>query len=303
VPSELYVASAEPYFFSAYALPLVSGETPSFTSTSVNEPVPVAQDSEHLYVGSFDDGVIYQYNLPLPPILAPPALVHHAAYIAPFSRAPMLAPQQCDPPQSFCPGLAELSGLAVTDKYLYVAGSTGLSHEVLQYALPLTESEVPSGSVIGFSYSDFLGIAAQNRTLYVASTTAGTVGAYALPLTLNQQPKYTISTASQDTGATGVAIDRGCHHLYVSLLEYDAVYVFKLPYITGVPPTVLHVNSSTGSPYGIAISASNLFVTAGDIFAYPLPLTSESVPDAVVPFSGFSTGVTTLYPYLNRRCG
>ena len=61
----LYVTSASPYFFNGYRLPLHNGEEATLTETGVNEPVPIADDGRDLYVGSFDDGTIFTYSLPL----------------------------------------------------------------------------------------------------------------------------------------------------------------------------------------------------------------------------------------------
>ena len=76
--------------------------------------------------------------------------------------------------------------------------------------------------VTGFSGIDFLGVAARDHTLYVASTTAGTVCAMLLPLRNDEAPTYTIPTIPQSHGVVGVAVDGS--HLYVSL--------FAVPYTT-----------------------------------------------------------------------
>ncbi|HEY1655850.1 MAG TPA: hypothetical protein VGF86_12135 [Candidatus Tumulicola sp.] len=138
--------------------------------------------------------------------------------------------------------------------------------------------------VTGFSQPDFLSIATENRTLYVASTTAGTVGAYSLPLTPNQPAEYIISTARQYDGATGVAADRRCHHLYVSLYTLGQVYDYKLPYRPSEPPTILQVDPHVGT-YGIAVGDDHLFI-----------------PDAIVPFAGSGTGIMVRSRYSSRPC-
>ena len=93
-------------------------------------------------------------------------------------------------------------------------------HEVLEYRLPFVSGEKPSGSVTGFSAIDFLGIAARNHTLYIASTTAGTVGAYQFTATGGMRRRPTsIPTIPQTDGAVGVAVDGDGSHLYVSLLR------------------------------------------------------------------------------------
>lgn len=61
----LYVTSASPYFFNGYHLPLQRGEGPTLTERGVNEPVPIVDDGHDLYVGSFDDGTIFAYPLPV----------------------------------------------------------------------------------------------------------------------------------------------------------------------------------------------------------------------------------------------
>ncbi len=301
--AELYVASATPYFFNAYRLPLLDGAEPIAHETGVNEPVPLANDFRHLYVGSYDDSVIYTFGLPL----SNNGLRASSArdrFVTPFARQKRQVPRCGGLRRAFCAGVGDPSGLAVADKYLYVAGAGTSGNEVLQYALPLRKPELPSGSVTGFSQLDFLSIAAENGTLYVASTTAGTVGAYSLPLMPNQPAEYTISTARQYDGATGVAVDRRCRHLYVSLYTLGQIYDYKLPYRPSAPPTILQLDPHAG-PYGIAVGDDHLFVTdntAGGIEAYPLPLTSMSIPDANVPFAGSGTGVTVRSRYSSRPC-
>jgi PQQ-like domain len=263
---QLFVTSAAPYFFDAYALPLHGRERPSMRETGVNEPVPIASDGRTLYVGSYDDGEIYAYDLPL----------------------------TATPGTAFPPGLGDLSGLAVGEGYLYVAGEGPRGEEVLAYRLPLVAREKPSASVTGFSSIDFLNVATHSRTLYIASTTAGTVGAYDLPLQDGARPEYTIETVPQDDGATGVALDRNGEHLYVSLYAFGDIYDYRLPYRRGETPTILDVESETGGdPYGIAVGGDRLFVTAGSLLAYALPLKSGAMPEATVPFSsGAAAGIS-----------
>jgi hypothetical protein len=295
---KLYVTSAGPYFFNVYRLPLHTGEGPRLTETGVNEPVPIVDDGRDLYVGSFDDGTIFTYSLPLSPRsqnVPQAATVSHESYVAPFSGTHLDDPADPPPMNGEVPsGLDFLSGLAVNGKYLYVAGvnvTLGTS-EVLEYRLPLVSGETPTGLVTGFSF-DFLGIAARNHTLYVASTVAGTVGAYHLPLRSDESPRYTIVTTPQGDGAAGVAVDGDCRHLYVSLYTTGDVYEYRLPYRSGESHKTLDVQSgpSGGLPYGIAVSENHLFVTAGRILSYRLPLSSRKTPDAIVTFPGFAAGV------------
>jgi hypothetical protein len=261
---QLFVTSAAPYFFDAYALPLHSREHPSLRETGVNEPVPIANDARTLYVGSFEDGKIYAYDLPLT-----------------GKRG-----------TAFRAGLGDLSGLAVGEGYLYVAGEGPRGEEVLAYQLPLIAGEKPAASVTGFSSLDFLNVATRNRTLYIASTSDGTVGAYRLPLEDGARPDYTIEAVPQDNGAIGVAVDRAGRHLFVSMCEFGEIYDYTLPYHRGEKPTILDVKSETG-PYGIAAGADRLFVTAGSLLAYPLPLKPGAIPVATVPFRhGAAAGIS-----------
>ena len=295
----LYVTSADPYFFSAYRLPLRSGERFKVRKTGVNEPVPIADDDSDLYVGSFSDGTIFTYALPLAPLfdLAESATTFPKAwYAAPFARTRSRGTNDAalrTPSGGVPSGLEDLSGLAADGKYLYVAGAGPRDERVLEYRLPLVLGEKPSGSVTGFSMFDFVGIAVRNKTLFVASTVNGTVGAYTLPLRFNERPVYSIVTIPQSDGASGVAVNGNGTRLYVSLYSAGIVDEFKLPYKLGEKPKVLDVESETGGrPYGIAVGGDHLFVTAGNIYAYRLPLTSSSEPDAIVPFpDGFAAGV------------
>lgn len=265
----------------------------------MNEPVPIADDNNNLYVGSFNDGTIHTYALPLVPTLdrAEPATIYpEALYAAPFARARSRGTDDAPLPASsggVPSGLDDLSGLAASGEYLYVAGAGQKGEKVLEYRLPFAMGEKPSGSIIGFSMFDFFGIAVRNQTLYVVSTVNGTVGAYSLPLRSNERPEYTILTSPQSDGASGVAVNGNGTSLFVSLYSVGIVEEFKLPYQVGEKPKVLDIESETGGrPYGIAVGGDHLFVTAGDIYAYRLPLTSSSDPDAIVPFpGGFAAGV------------
>lgn len=303
---ELYVASATPYFFDAYSLPLQNNESPALMETGVNEPVPLADDERHLYVGSFDDGTIYTYDLPLaanaPRERALTTAISQGRYMFPFSgRRSADTAQGQGSGEGIPSGLGDLSGLAVHGDRLYVAGDGTLGEEVLEYKLPLIAGELPSGSITGFSVIDFLGLAAQSSTLYIASTTAGTIGAYHLPLKSGELPQYTISTVPQIDAATGIAAG-DCNlkgHLYVTQYSDGDVEDYALPYQLGEMPTTLDVRSSSGGelPYGIAVDKDHLFVTAGSILSYRLPLSLGETPDAVAPFTnGFATGVAVSHP-------
>lgn len=293
----LYVTSASPYFFNEYRLPLHNDEAPTLRETGVNEPVPIVDDGRDLYVGSFDDGTIFTYPLPLSRNLPPPkatlvAALSKGPYVAPFSGRHWAAPAGRIATNGGLPsGLGDLSGLAVSAGYLYVAGVGDPGSEVLEYRLPFVPGETPSGSVTGFSF-DFLGIAARKHTLYIASTVAGTVSAYPLPLRNDETPSYTITTVPQIDGAVGVAVDGDASHLYVSLLRsYTTgdVYEYRLPYRNGESPKTLDVISQTGGepPYGIAVGGNHLFVGADTVIvSYRLPLTLRTKPEAIVPFPG-----------------
>jgi hypothetical protein len=295
----LYVTSAVPYFFSAYALPLHDGDAAIVTKTGVNEPVPIVDDGRNLYVGSFDDGTISTFPIPLDSSrgFPQPGALSRKNYVVPRSGPhpvglPGLPGANGDGVPS---GLGDLSGLAVFRGRLYVAGAGPMSEEVFEYKLPLVAGEQPSGS-LAFAPFDFLAIAARAGTLYVASTSLGTVGAYRLPLGNDQAPQYTIETVPQQgDGAVGVAVDRNSRHLYVSLFSLGNVEEFALPYHPGESVRTIDVKSDSGGglPYGVAVKEKHLFVTAGfAVLAYQLPLTSHSTPDATVPFNGDASGVT-----------
>lgn len=293
----LYVTSASPYFFKGYRLPLYSGEGPTLAEMGVNEPIPIVDDGHDLYVGSFSDGTIFTYPLPIVSNLelrkAAPAVgtPKERYYVPPFSGTHSAQPPGGPAANGGLPsGLGDLSGLAVSRDYLYAAGDGPLGHEVLEYRLPFVAGERPSGSVSGFSPIDFLGIAVRKRTLYIASTTAGTVGAYRLPLRKNEAPTYTIPTISQTDGAVGIAVDRDGRHLYLSLYAVgdmtSDVYEYRLPYQNGESSKSLNVALQTGErPYGIAVSENHLFVGAiSEIVSYRLPLTSRTTPEVILPY-------------------
>jgi|GEM_PF-5130062 len=290
----LYVASANPYFVNEYTLPLRSDELPLRSLTNVNEPVPVFDDGSDLYVGSFNDGSIYVFPLPLAAYLAGSKPSHYSAYVEPFSRtdSASLTPPLPAAPGSIASGLDDLSGLTVEDGFLYVAGAGGRHATVLAYRLPLFAGEKPSGSISTFSPFDFLGVAARNGTLFVESTIEGSVAAYTLPLGRKERPEFTIPTVPQNDGAAGIAVDASARHLYVALYRTGAVYEYRLPYVTGETPRRLDVENQTGGlPYGIALDATHLFVTANGIAAYALPITSHSQPGTILPLHGSASGI------------
>ncbi len=294
---DLYVTSASPYFFSAYGLPLHNGALPRLNETGVSEPVPVTDSGRDLYVGSFDEGTIYVYPLPLAVSTADgrrSGAVPHESYNRPLSGSrSIFAARQSTTDGGIPSGLGDLSALAVAGGRLYAAGAGPADHEVLEYKLPLVAGEVPSARLVGFPNLDFLSLAAKNGTLYVASTTDGTVAAYRLPLRKAEAPEYTITTAPQINGATGVAVNAECSYLYVSLFAFGDVYEYRLPYHAGEVPTVLDVRSesSGGLPYGIAVAEDHLFVTADSILAYRIPLALNATPKASISFDGFAAGV------------
>jgi hypothetical protein len=288
----LYVASAQPYFFDEYSLPLRQGEQPVVTETGVNEPVPIADDGHNLYVGSYDDSTIYTYPLPLSP--ASQRTLHDATtkphpYVPPFAgKLAALSQPTMTVTGAVDSGVGDPSGLAVNNGYLYVAGD-----EVLAYKLPLVPNEVPAGSITGAGSQSFdaWSVCAQGDMLYVASVVTGTVTAYHLPLKLNATAQYSIPTLPQSDGAMSVAVDRSGAYLYVSLYDPGLLYQYALPYRNGETPTVVHINSQTqGRPYGIAIGDRHLFVTASNILDYRLPLTSSSRPAAVLRFQSNQPG-------------
>jgi hypothetical protein len=292
----LYVTSTAPYFFSGYNLPLHNGALPRFNETGVNEPVPVTGDLRDLYVGSFDEGTIYVYPLPLAiatsETLRSGAIPHESNLPLSGSRS-LYAARRPATNGGIPSGLGDLSGLAVAGGRLYAAGAGRADHEVLEYKLPLVAGEAPSARLVGFPNLDFLSLAAKNGTLYVASTTNGTVAAYRLPLRNAEAPEYTISTAPQIDGATGVAVNAECSYLYVSLFALGDVYQYSLPYHAGEAPTVLNVRlaSQGGLPYGIAVARSHLFVTARSILAFRIPFASNATPEASISFAGSAAGV------------
>ena len=95
----------------------------------------------------------------------------------------------------------------------------------------------------------------------------------------------------QIDGATGVAVNG--HRLYVSLYGIGDIYTYALPYRDGERPKKLNVRAATGgeNPYGIAVGTSHIFVTAGSILSFRLPINSRSLPDATVSFGGNAAGI------------
>lgn len=261
--AHLYVASANPYFFSEYGLPLRSGETPILSDANVDEPVPIFDDGSDLYVGSFDDGTIYDFSLPLSAYLGHLKRARSAgdrAYAVPLSLVRPENPAQLHAgPGAFATGLGDLSGLTEDSGLLYVAGAGGRHAAVLAYRLPLVAGERPSASLSSFSAFDLLGVAARNGTLFVASTIQGTVEAYRLPLGRKPHPEYAIPTVPQENGAAGLAVDGSGKHLYVALYTTGAVYEYRLPYVSSEIPKRLDVEAQTGGlPYGVALNATHL---------------------------------------------
>jgi hypothetical protein len=288
---ELYVTSATGYLFRAYDLPLQSQSQPALTVTGVDEPVPIAEDGHKLYVGSYNDGTIHTYDLPLrshvTQAAAPMAPAARARYVPPFnSRSANDPAKQRAVSAGFDAGVGNVSGLAISRGYLYAVGS---GPEVQQYKLPLVSGERPSGS-IAVSTFDFVALAARDRVLYVASTTLGTISGYRLPLTSGESPEFTISTPPQTNAAIGIAVEGTCgcsaSHLYVTQYSNGTVLEYALPYHKGEAPARINVRADGGTfPYGIAVGNDHLFVTAsGSIFAYRLPVIRGQKPDAINAF-------------------
>jgi len=274
----LYVVnSGPPYSFSAYTLPLHSREVPTLKSTSPNEPVPLAQGSDNLYVGSFTNGVIATFPLPLKPSTS----VSDVA--------------QGDVAGGFLSGLGDMTGLAVNRDYLYAAGLANNDiGTVFEYRLPLVDGEQPSGSLTASEPGDYLAVATHHSTLFVAATFAGTISAYSLPLRKNEQPEYTIPTTPDAHGGDGIAVSPDARYLYVSIVDTRDVYQYALPYHDGDQPTKLDVTSQTGQPpNSVTVRGDRLFVSAGQIAAYKIPITSSSKPTAKLWFDGVAAGLAT----------
>ena len=146
--TQLYVASSSPYFFNAYQLPLVNDEEPFASETGVDEPVALANDFRHLYVGSLDDGVIYTFDLPLLLNTASRSAAR-GRFVTPFARrhGPALRMRQSS--ASFLPRRrGHFGARRYRSVPFYVAGQGPAASEVLQYALPLR----PFGDTVRFDH-------------------------------------------------------------------------------------------------------------------------------------------------------
>jgi hypothetical protein len=88
-------------------------------------------------------------------------------------------------------------------------------------------------------------------------------------------------------------VNTECRYLYVSLFALGNVYEYRLPYHAGETPTVLDVKSETGGdlPYGIAVAQNHLFITAGSILAYRIPVAANATPEARISFAGEAAGI------------
>ncbi len=252
---------------SEYRLPLRPRERPMLSRTGVSEPVPIAADERNLFVASFNMGELFSYPLPL----------------GPHSN-----------PNSRPAGVGDPGGLALTRQFLFVSGSGRSGNEVLEYKLPIAAGEAASASLGGFPIIDELSVAAEKDTLFVSSTTRGTVSAYRLPLSNNEAPEYTIVTQEQNDASTSIAVDAAGRHLYVSLSTVPSVFEYHLPYHSGEMPRVLNLQGGLlADPDAVAVGQNHLFVsTEGDtVWSYPLPLSSHSAPDGRVSVAGGSLGL------------
>lgn len=263
----LFVASAEPYFVAEYALPLSSASMPIVTVSGIDEPVPLAVDSDHLIAGSFDDGAVYRYRLPLG-----------------VSSGRFVKILDAGTP----------SGLAIGAGYLYVAASApNLRETISAYARPVQRGSIPVAT-IQYGTNDFLGIAATRDTLYAASAATGTLRAYATPLAPGERARFTIHLRRQQNAAIGVAATE--KQLYVTDYTTGALLQYALPYQPGEKPVRVDMKRANGGvnpqPYGVAADAAFVYVSAfGAIYQYRTPLRGSELPDAIVPFDGFAAGV------------
>ena len=298
----LFAASASPYFVDAYALPLSSTSMPIASIQQIDEPVPLAVGVDHLFVGSFDDGAVYSYQLPLVAGEAPDAaaMVGASAGSAPRRMPAYLMPlaSQARAQTAGSVNIGTPSGLAAGRGYLYVAGSGASGRqEVSAYALPLRTAELPSTTLHGYGIFDFLGLATAGDTLYVASSAQGTIRAYPIPLTSSETAQFTIHIPPQNNAAIGVTASSG--RLYVTNYSIGNVLVYALPYTTGEIPVKLDLrlanNGVNPFPYGVAVDDRYLWVSAGSIYQYKLPVTAGELPQTVMPFNGFAAGLA-VYP-------
>ncbi|HEV3152409.1 MAG TPA: hypothetical protein VGZ02_01245 [Candidatus Baltobacteraceae bacterium] len=265
-----------------FALPLSNDSKPVVRLTDVNEPIPVAVGPQDLFVGSFSDGDIFRFKLPLtasstgerlPVRLAPKQFA--TAFQTPLSGAasgpsPVIA-------------IGTPSGLAVDQGYLYVAGAAANGRfQVQAFARPVTGGETPAAVIKGYSSIDFLGLAAEGDTLFVASTTQGTIRAFTLPLTSGAVPRYTLHIPPQQNAAIGVATRH--HILYVTNYSTGEVLAYTLPH--PAKPVRLDLkpanNGSNPAPYAVTASDKYLYVSGNAIYQYRLPVSAGEKPSAII---------------------
>jgi hypothetical protein len=140
---------------------------------------------------------------------------------------------------------------------------------------------------------DFLGVATAGNILYVASTTEGTIRAFSTPLHSRQTPLFTIYITPQQDAAIGITVNG---KIYVTKYSTGKVLVYDLPYHAGEKPVRLDMTLANGGmnpfPYGVAVDAQHLFVSAANgVYQYDLPVTERELPSAIAPVNGFPAGV------------
>lgn len=283
-PQILFAASLS-YDVAAFGIPFTKNSIP-VAALNVDEPVPLAVGKHNLFVGSFSDGAVYRYKLPLTagdageklPIGfggAQPA----SRYRNPLSELASKAVVNVGVP----------SGIAVGRDTLFVAGASQSGREeVLAYSRPISAGQAPYATLT-YGSNDFLSLASAGNTLYVASTTLGTVRAYATPLTTNAKPEYTIHFAPQTNAAISVAVSDA---IYVTDYTDGDVLVYHLPYRNGEAPITLDLKSADQGnnpvPYGVAADRTHLYVSglsSDAIYQYRLPIVAGEKPGAALSFS------------------
>ena len=245
---------------SEFRLPIHDHERATARAGGMRQPAAVTADARHLYVGSYNVGTIYTYDLPL---------TKHAT------------PELFSAPTG-------VSGLACSGRYIYVAQPSG----VLEYRLPLVAGEKPSGQIGGYG-SDFIGLAARNGTLFVASSIEGTVSGYHLPLR-HAPPYFTIQMKPEIDSSVRLVVGLDGTDLYVARTWDSNVYDFRLPYHANEVPTIVSLGWSNYAG-GLGVSHDHIFVTVGkEVRAYPLPLFPFSAPDASMdlPYDGGALSIS-----------
>ena len=255
-----------------YTLPLTTGNVaPTATLTNVSDPFGIAVDANNLYVTN-NQAAVSVY--PLSSITTGTLNLTPAARIIGGAT-----------------GLNSPQGLTVDANHIYVTNATGT---VTVYPLTATGNIAPTATLT--SLTDPFGIAVDANNLYVTNNLTA-VSVFPLSSittgTLSLTPSAKIVGAGTGlSGSEGVAVDGS--HIYVVNATTSTITVYPLTATGNSTPTatLTALSGDISNPFGIAVNADAIYLTANTASVAAFPLTASGAQAATTTIFGSQAGLS-----------